>query len=233
MIISESTPNRQRIIQEKAYVAEGITDMAFNIPQPFLPAMFEDLREELGIDPVGLARQVNQVYAENLANNMASRIKKAAGKEDMDLPTQVDMDELAAAYDFSVRTATAAFGSTFDKIFHRIASGFIRKLLKKKGYQDTPAPVTVAKKNAETTEEGQISFEDFEVEVIRLTEGEGPWGEKDAFIDLRETLKQEALAEETRLRNAEKETEDKLAAISLDSGDAPEDSGEDSDYTED
>ena len=215
MIISETTPLRQRIIQEKAFIAAGINDMSFNIPQPFIPAMFEALREELGIDPVGLARQVNQVYAENLANNMASRIKKAAGKEDTDLPTQVDMDELALSYDFSVRTATAAFGSTFDKIFHRIASGFIRKLLKKKGYQDTPAPVIVAKKNAETTEEGQISFEDFEVEVIRLTEGEGPWGEKEAFVDLREALKEEASAEEERIRNSEKETEDKLANIDL------------------
>ena len=215
MKISESTPMRQRIIQEKAYVAAGIPDMNFSIPQPFLPSMFEDLRDELGIDPVGLARQVNQVYAENLANNMASRIKKAAGKEDTDLPVQEDMDELALSYDFSVRTATAAFGSTFDKIFHRIASGFIRKLLKKKGYQDTPAPVTVAKKAAETTAEGQISFEDFEVEVIRLTEGEGPWGEKEAFIDLREALKEEASAEEERIRNSEKETEDKLANINL------------------
>jgi len=215
MIITDTVLTRQRIIQEKAYVAVGITDMAFNIPQPFLPGMFEALRDELGIDPVGLARQVNQVYAENLANNMASRIKKAAGKEDVDLPTQADMDELALSYDFSVRTATAAFGSTFDKIFHRIASGFIRKLLKKKGYQDTPAPVMVAKKNAETTEEGQISFEDFEVEVIRLTEGEGPWSEKDAFISLRNALKEEATAEEERIRNSEQETEDKLANIDL------------------
>lgn len=222
MFILDTTPNRQRIIQEKAYIAAGISDMAFNVPQPFLPEMFEHLREELGIDPVGLARQVNQVYAENLANNMASRIKKAAGKEGVELPTQADMDELATSYDFSVRTATAAFGSSFDKIFHRTASAFIRKLLKKKGYQDTPAPVTVAKKTDETTKEGQISFEDFEIEVIRLTEGEGPWGEKEAFIDLRDALKQEATAEEERIRNSEKETEDKLANIDL-GGDVPVD----------
>lgn len=227
MNVLETTPVRQRIIQEKAYVEAGITDMAFSIPQPFEPAMFEHLRDELGIDPTGLARQVNQVYAENLANNMASRIKKAAGTEDVALPTQADMDELAASYDFSVRTATASFGSTFDKIFHRIASGFIRKLLKKKGYQDIPAPVTVAKKTAETTGEGQISFEDFEAEVIRLTEGEGPWGEKEAFVDLRNALKEEATAEEERIRNSEKETEDKLADINLGGDDSvAEDTGD-------
>ena len=215
MIISTTTPMRQRIIQEKAFIAAGITDTAFNIPQPFLPEMFEALRDELGIDPVGLSRQVNQVYAENLANNMASRIKKAAGTEGAELPNQADMDVLAESYDFSVRTATTAFGSTFDKIFHRIASSFIRKLLKKKGFQELPAPVTVAKKNSETLAEGQISFEDFEVEVIRLTEGEGPWEEKEAFINLRDALKEEATAEEERIRNMEKETEDKLANIDL------------------
>lgn len=230
MIILTDTPYRQRIIQEKAYLAAGIEDMSFNVPQPFISTMFENLRGELGIDPVGLARQVNQVYAENLANNMASRIKKAAGTEGASLPTQADMDELAESYDFSVRTASAAFGSSFDKIFHRIASGFIRKLLKKKGYQDTPAPVTVAKKTAETTEEGQISFEDFEVEVIRLTEGEGPWSEKEAFIDLRNALKDEATAEEERIRNSEKETEDKLANIDL-GGEVPMDD-EDTEDTE-
>jgi len=215
MIISENTPTRQRIIQEKAYIAAGIADMAFDIPQPFTPEMFEHLRDLLGIDPVGLSRQTNQVYAENLANNMASRIKKAAGTEGADLPTQEDMDELVASYNFSVRTATVAFGSSFDKIFYRLSASFIRKLLKKKGYQEIPAPVTVAKKTAETLTEGQISFEDFEAEVARLTEGEGPWGEKDAFINLRDALKEEAKAEEERIRNAEADTEDKLANIDL------------------
>lgn len=222
MNITPETPVREKVIQEKIYAAAGVENHSFTVPQPFTADMFENLRDLLGIDPNGLAKQVNQVFSENLANNISSHIKRAASAEE-DLPTQETMDELAASYDFAgVRAASTAFASTFDKIFHRTAGQFIRKLIRKKGYQDMPAPVTVASKKAETLVEGQITFEDFEVEVIKLTEGEGPWGDKDAFIDLRETLKQEALAEETRLRNAEKETEDKLASISLDMADDSE-----------
>lgn len=220
MIVTENTPTRQRIIQEKTYIAAGLPDMSFNIDQPFTPEMFEQLRDILGIDPVGLSRQVNQVFAENVANNMASRIKKAAGVEGAELPTQEDMNELIASYDFSVRTAsTAAFGSSYDKILHRLASAFIRKLLKAKGYLGVPAPVTVAPKAANTLTENQISFEDFQIEVSKLVEGEGNWGEKEAFINLRETMQEEARAEETRIRDAEKDTEDKLASIDLSDSD--------------
>ena len=226
MLINKDTTTRSRIIQEKAYEANGISNHSFSIPQPFIPSMFEHLREPLGIDPAGLAKQANQVFAENLANNMASRIKKiaaaiVAGAEDLVLPTQADMDELVVAYDFTgVRVGGAtAFGSPFDKIFFRVSSTFIRKLLKNSGYQDQPAPVTVAKKTAEELTEGQISYEDFEAEVTRLVEGEGPWADQEAFVNLRDTLKEDAKAEEERLRNAEQETEAKLASISLGSDD--------------
>ena len=77
-----------------------------------------------------------------------------------------------------------------------------------------PAPVTVAKRGAEPTE-SQIDYDTFESEVLQLMEGQGPWAEKDAFIDLRNSLIEEARGEEERIRAAEQSTEDKLANIAL------------------
>jgi hypothetical protein len=214
MKTSAATPLRSRIIQEEAYAAAGQPDFAFKVPQPFTPSMFEAVAAELAISAVGFASQANQVLAENLGNNMASRVKKAV-KDGIPLPTQADMDALIADYDFTgVRQSSIAIGSLFDKIFARLAGASIRKLLKASGYQGTPAPVTVAKRGKDTGP-SEIDYETFESEVSRLMEGEGPWGEKQAFIDLRQTLMDEAKAEEERVRANESETENKLAGLGL------------------
>ena len=214
MIIPENTPIRNRTIQEAAYEEAGMPDFSFKVPQPFEASMFEHLAELLGISPAGFANQANQVLAENLGNNMAARIKKAV-RDGAPLPTQDDMDSLIAAYDFTgVRQASVALGSIFDKIFYRLAGGFIRKLFKQKGYQGMAAPITVAKRGAEPGA-GQVDYETFEMEVVRLMEGEGPWAEKQAFIDLRATLIDEARSEEERVRANEAETENKLADVGL------------------
>lgn len=216
MKISPNTPTRNRIIQGELYEKAGQPDFAFSIPCPFEPSMFEHLSDALGISPVGFANQANQVLAENLGNNMAARIKKAA-KENQPLPSQSDMDTLIAAYDFTgIRQSTAAIGSLFDKIFFRLAAAFIRKLLKKSGYSalGMPAPVTVAKRGAEAGA-GEIDYETFETEVVRLMEGDGAWSEKQAFIDLRSTLMEEARSEEERVRANQAETEASLAEIGL------------------
>jgi len=222
MIKTENTPMRARVIQGDAYADAGQPDFAFQIPQPFVAEHFANLAD-IGVVGVGFANAANQLLAENLGNNMAGRIKKAV-KDGTPLPTQEDMDKLYEAYDFSgVRISSLAAGTLFDKIMFRNASTFIRRLVKQLGYQDMPAPVTVAKKNDEPTE-GQISYDTFEDEVGKLIRGEGPWGEVQNFIDTRDEMVASAKAEEERVRASEQAVESRLTALTLGSGaEAPAD----------
>jgi len=210
----ENTPIRLRTIMEDVYEAAGFPDHRFAIPQPFTADHFAAVTE-VGASPVGLANQANQLICENLANNMAAKVR-AAVKNGTPLPTQEDMDALYDAYDFSgVRASTGGVTtSLLDRLFARLAGQFIRRLIKKKGYQDQPAPVTVAKKDA-TPEKGQISFEDFEAEVSRLVNGEGPWGEVEAFMDVRADLYEEARNEEAAIRARQASAESKLSTLGL------------------
>ena len=210
---NETTLTRKRVIQEGLYNEAEQPNFSFLIAQPFTVEMLTDAAAAVGANTAGLVNQMNQVLAENLGNNMASRVKKAA-KDGTPLPTQADMDALYDGYDFTGIRSGTAFGSMFDKIMFRLSGNFIRKLIKQKGYQDIAAPVTVAKRGADATE-NQIDYETFEGEVTQLMEGEGPWGEKEAFIDLRQSLVDEAEAEEERVRAAEQSTEAKLADIDL------------------
>ena len=210
----ENTPVRLRTIMEDVYEAAGFTDHRFSIPQPFTADHFAAV-VEVGASPVGLANQANQLICENLANNMAAKVR-AAIKNGTPLPTQEDMDALYDAYDFSgVRASTGGVTtSLLDRLFARLAGQFIRKLIKKKGYQDQPAPVTVAKRD-EAPAAGQISFEDFEAEVSRLVNGEGPWGEVEAFVNVRADLYEEARNEEAAIRARQASAESKLSTLGL------------------
>lgn len=210
----ENTPVRLRTIMEDVYEAAGFADHRFSIPQPFTADHFAAV-VEVGASPVGLANQANQLICENLANNMAAKVR-AAIKNGTPLPTQEDMDALYDAYDFSgVRASTGGVTtSLLDRLFARLAGQFIRKLIKKKGYQDQPAPVTVAKRD-EAPAAGQISFEDFEAEVSRLVNGEGPWGEVEAFVDVRADLYEEARNEEAAIRARQASAESKLSTLGL------------------
>lgn len=210
----ENTPVRLRTIMEDVYEAAGFPDHRFAIPQPFTADHFAAV-VEVGASPVGLANQANQLICENLANNMAAKVR-AAIKNGTPLPTQEDMDALYDAYDFSgVRASTGGVTtSLLDRLFARLAGQFIRKLIKKKGYQDQPAPVTVAKRD-EAPAAGQISFEDFEAEVSRLVNGEGPWGEVEAFVDVRADLYEEARNEEAAIRARQASAESKLSTLGL------------------
>jgi hypothetical protein len=214
MLKSENTPTRLRTVLEDIYTSAGQEGFQFTIPQPFTAEHVENVTE-LGASPVGVANQLNQVLAENLSNNIAARVR-AASKAGQPLPTQSDMDSLYEAYDFSGTRASSGgvSGSLLDRIFARLATAFLKKLLKKKGYQSQPAPVTVAKKDAEPAP-GQISYEQFEVEVARLVEGEGPWAEVPAFIEVRDELISDAKAEEIAIREREVEAENKLSGLGL------------------
>ena len=210
----ENTLVRLRTIMEDAYEAAGFTDHRFSIPQPFTADHFAAV-VEVGASPVGLANQANQLLCENLANNMAAKVR-AAVKNGTPLPAQEDMDAMYDAYDFSgVRASTGGVTtSLLDRLFARLAGQFIRRLIKKKGYQDQPAPVTVAKRD-EAPAAGQISFEDFEAEVSRLVNGEGPWGEVEAFVDVRADLYEEARNEEAAIRARQASAESKLSTLGL------------------
>jgi len=208
-----NTPTRKRVIQEGLYIEADQPNFSFSIPQPFTVEMVASAAEAVGANAAGLCNQMNQILAENLGNNMAARIKKAA-KDNVALPTQADMDALYDGYDFTGIRSSTAFGSMFDKIMFRLSGNFVRKLIKQKGYQDMAAPVSVAKRGADAGD-NQIDYETFEAEVTQLMEGEGPWGEKAAFVDLRQSLIDEAEAEEERVRAAEQSTEAKLADIDL------------------
>ncbi len=203
MKITDSTPRRNRTILGDTY----------SIPQPFTAEHFSGA-EELGVSASGVAQQCNQVFAENIGNNVASRIRNAE-KNGTARPTQADIDALVAAYDFTGSRASAgASGSLFDRLFFKNASAFIRKLVKRKGYRDLPAPVVVAKKDEEP-KTGQISFADFEAEVVRLVEGDGPWSEVEAFVAVRDGLIEDTQAEEADVRKREQEAESKLSGLGL------------------
>lgn len=213
MFKTDTTPTRNRVVLEEIYENAGKPGFTFTIPQPFTSQHVAGVTE-VGASPDGVAQQLNQVLAENLSNNMAARVR-AAVKNGEQLPTQADMDALYDTYDFTgVRTRTGVSGSLFDKVFSRIASSFIRKLIKKKGYQSMSAPVGVAKRGEEPTG-NQISFDVFEFEVNRLISGDGPWGEVEAFVNLRSELIDDAVNEETEIRRREAEAEAKLSTLGL------------------
>lgn len=214
MIKQDSTPTRFRTVLEDTYTAAGFPEFQFQIPQPFTAEHVADVAE-LGASPNGVANQLNQVLAENLCNNIAARVRNAA-KNGQPLPTQADMDALYEVYDFSGlrQSSGTSPASLFDRIFTRLAGAFVKRLLKKKGYQEMNPPVTVAKQNEEPTLK-QISYETFESEVSRLVEGDGPWSEVEAFVSVRDSLIEDAKAEEAAIRNREVSAENKLAALGL------------------
>lgn len=213
MLSPVNTPTRVRTIQEDIYVANG-QDGQFTIDQPFTAEMLQSV-EKIGASPEGVANQLNQVLCENLVNLLAARARNAA-KNGVSLPTQEDMDALYASYNFSGNRTRGPSNaaSLFTKVFNRLAGQFIKRLIKTKGYKDLSAPVTVAKPDMEPTA-NQISYEDFEDEVAQLVAGEGPWGEVDSFISVREGLIDDAKIEEAAVKARALSAENMLNALNM------------------
>jgi hypothetical protein len=69
---------------------------------------------EIGVDALGVARQLDQVTVENVRNNAASRFKTAA-KKGLPAPTQTDIDNLILAYDFTGARASSEAGMSSDE----------------------------------------------------------------------------------------------------------------------
>jgi len=198
MIIAENTPTRAKAIQADIYAEYGQPEHTFNLPRPFDAEHFGDAAKILEYDAAGFAHQSNQVLAENLSNNLSSRIKsiykfntelaiaqeegQREDEESKPLPTQADLDILISAYDFSgIRAAAAETVSLtpVQKEMVTLVKKLVRNLLRASGLssRNLSPPVTVAKKNAEATG-AQVSFDEFLAMVEDVVEGEGVWGEE-------------------------------------------------------
>lgn len=194
MKVAENTPVKEFNLLPEIYAEYGVDSNTISIPRPFTAEHFTTLRDELGVDPDGLAGQVNQLMAKNINNAITSRARsihtknaaladaqekgERADEEFSDLPTQTTVDELVAAYNFTgIRLASskAVVITPFEKELTRLVKQLIKNLLKSSGFQGRPGPITVAKKSAEPTET-QIGFSDFSSLVQSVVEGEGNWG---------------------------------------------------------
>ena len=81
---------------------------------------------EHGIDPMGLARQIDQMTVKNVSNNLSQRIKSAV-KKNQPLPDQSTVDAMVAAYDFTGIRATSEEGQSVEE---RTLISEIRKALR-------------------------------------------------------------------------------------------------------
>ena len=137
--INESTPR-------ETYTISGEN---FKLPQPYT---------EGHVLTAGEASQLNQVYAENLRNNLAKKVsdQKDTGFFDAEL-FQSHIDDYASTYEMGVRTGGG--GRVGDPVLAEaisIAKELIRKAIRAKGYKlaDVPAKV-ITNKAKELIESGR------------------------------------------------------------------------------
>jgi hypothetical protein len=104
--------------QVKAYEAAGLSpDMEVQLPFAANADLFLNRQAliDAGIDPAGLARQIDQVLVENIGNNLSQKIKAAVAAK-KPLPDQSIVDEMFAKYDFTgVRTTSEEGMSTEER----------------------------------------------------------------------------------------------------------------------
>ena len=79
-----------------------------------------------GIDPMGFARQMDQVTVENIGNNLSQKIKSAVAKK-QPLPDQAVVDAMSTAYDFTGTRTTSEEGMSTEE---RIVVAEIKKALR-------------------------------------------------------------------------------------------------------
>lgn len=126
------TTSKQFSRQVKIYEKAGLNpDFTIELPFAANVDLFLNTQAliEVGIDPTGLARQMDQVFIENIGNNLAQRIK-AAEKKGTALPDQSVVDEMVAAYDFTGICATSEEGmSTEERTIMAEIKKTIRRLI--------------------------------------------------------------------------------------------------------
>lgn len=103
-----------------------IQNRTFVVPQPYA---------EGHVLTAGEASALNQVLAENLRNNFASQIKRAAeDKENPRVLEQADLDKYAESYKFGVRTGgTKVIVDPVLKEATKMAEVAVKNALKKRG----------------------------------------------------------------------------------------------------
>lgn len=103
--------------QVAAYEAAGLPpDMEISLPFAANVDLFLNTQALIdhGIDPTGLARQMDQVLVENIGNNLSQKVKAAVAKKTA-LPDQATVDSMLAAYDFTGIRATSEEGMSTEE----------------------------------------------------------------------------------------------------------------------
>lgn len=105
----------------------------FYVPQPYSPGPYE-LNE-------GEAHALNQTLAENLRNNFASMMKRAAEEENPRELTQEDMDRYAETYKFGKRGGGGGrIADPFQQERKKLATGAVNKWLRDSGRKIKDVP---------------------------------------------------------------------------------------------
>lgn len=113
--INKKTPRR----------AIRMGDMRVNVPEPF--AEGHPLSESE-------ANVLNQTYAENIRNNISSRVKNSETELD-EAAVQAMIDEYVTTYEFGVRAGGGGVALTpVERRVRKIASERVRAVLKEQGY---------------------------------------------------------------------------------------------------
>jgi hypothetical protein len=81
----------------------------------------------------GEAHALQQVYAENLRNNFAARMKAAAEQDPPVQLTQADLDSYVGEYDFGVRTSGGIARNPVESAERNLAASAVKTALTSKG----------------------------------------------------------------------------------------------------
>lgn len=109
--------------------AVTIQDTSFTIPAPYSEGHTLTPNE---------AAALNQLFAENIRNNFAAKMKKA--KEEGKTLGQSDLDAYAASYEFGVRSGGGPKLDPVEREARALAGDEVKKLLRSKGLKLAELP---------------------------------------------------------------------------------------------
>lgn len=157
--------------QVAAYEAAGLPpDM--EIQAPFAANVGRFLNTlaliDAGIDPTGLARQMDQVLIENIGNNLSQKVKSALAKGTA-LPDQSTVDAMLAAYDFTgVRTVSEEGMSTEERTIIAEVRKAIRGLISGGSF------ASLGPDGTKTKDPAEIAFNAVRIQTVPESKGTKP-----------------------------------------------------------
>jgi hypothetical protein len=166
-----STTSKKFSRQVAAYEAAGMSpDMEIHLPFAVNLDHFFNTEALIaaGIDPMGLARQLDQVLIENIGNNLASKVKAALAKG-VPLPDQEVIDEMVAAYDFTGIRSTSEEGMSTEE---RTIISEIKKALRRLISDGTFA--NLGPDGAKTREPSKVVFNATRIQTGPEAKGDRP-----------------------------------------------------------